>query len=136
LVGWLVGWLGTRSSYAVIGDWFGDWLYEHFEAYVPDPDRGRPDTAHDAVYRRSSAGLSLDLKVGSQREAGVAWPLCVVVPVRFDQLKEGGSEEETCREVDGSERLDFDNNGLFVGSTNKLRAALHLNGGCRRLTPT
>jgi len=42
----------------------GDWLCEHFEAYVPDPDRGRPDTAHDAVYGLSSAGVSLDLKVG------------------------------------------------------------------------
>ena len=24
--------------------WFGDWLYGHFEAYVPDPDWSRPGT--------------------------------------------------------------------------------------------
>jgi hypothetical protein len=32
----------VQSTFLVIGDW----LYEHFEAYVPDPDRGRPGTAH------------------------------------------------------------------------------------------
>ena len=32
-----------------VGLVIGDWSYEHFEAFVPDPDRGRPDTPHDAV---------------------------------------------------------------------------------------
>ena len=43
----------------------------------------------DAVWERAAqASVSLDLKVGSQREAGAAWPIlsvCAVVPVRFDR---------------------------------------------------
>jgi len=27
----------------------GDWLYGHFEAYVPDPDPSRPDTPQGFV---------------------------------------------------------------------------------------
>jgi len=59
---------------------FGDWLYGtvygHFEACVLDlsqSDQSRPNTPQGRCLGTSSAGVSqLDLKVGSQREAGVA----------------------------------------------------------------
>ena len=46
-----------------------------FEAYIPHPDRSRPDTLQGrclGAKQRRAAGVSLDLKVGSQREAGAA----------------------------------------------------------------
>ena len=61
----------------------GDWWYGHFER-GPGPDRSRPTQAESPDTRpeqrpeqghcsgTGSAGVSLDLKVGSQREAGVA----------------------------------------------------------------
>jgi len=50
----------------------GDWLYEHFEAYVPDPDRGRPDTAHDAVLVGFSFNASLEPQLRARRRARLA----------------------------------------------------------------
>jgi hypothetical protein len=43
-----------------VGDWLliGDWLYGHFEAYILDPDRSRPDTSEGRC--RWLVGLLVD----------------------------------------------------------------------------
>jgi hypothetical protein len=77
----------------VIGDWWlvvGGWWSDILKA-VTDHDRSRPDASQRRCLGTSSVGVSLDLKVGSRRETGVARPRnCIATGTTVRECMIGG----------------------------------------------